>query len=79
MTPNKFMTLLWLLIPQIIHLLMDKKNLSNSEVIKIFYNSEIYDKLSQEETKLWHLSALTLYMLLEEELTTGHINYPEEL
>jgi hypothetical protein len=57
---------------------MDKKRLSNSEALKVFYNSEIYDKLSQEETKLWHLSALTLYTLLEEELTTGHINYPEE-
>jgi hypothetical protein len=78
MTKDKFMTMLWLLIPQILQFLMDKKRLSNFEAIKIFYNSEIYDKLSQEETKLWHLSALTLYNLLDEELTMGNINYPEE-
>jgi hypothetical protein len=79
MTKDKFMTMLWLLIPQILRFLMDKKSLSNSEAVKIFYNSEIYNKLSEEDTKLWHLSALTLYNLLEEELVTGHINYPEEL
>jgi uncharacterized protein YqcC (DUF446 family) len=78
MSKDKFMTLLWLLIPQILQLLTEKKRLGNSEAIKVFYHSEIYDMLSQEETKLWHLSALTLYNLLEEELTTGHINYPEE-
>jgi hypothetical protein len=78
MTKDKFMAMLWLLIPQIIQLLIDKKHLGNSEAVKVLYNSEIYDKLSQEETKLWHLSALTLYNLLDEELTTGHINYPEE-
>jgi hypothetical protein len=48
------------------------------DAIKLFYNSKIYETLSREETKLWHLSALTLYDLLDEELTTGHVNYPEE-
>jgi hypothetical protein len=57
---------------------MDKKQLGSLEALRIFYNSELYDRLSDEETKLWHLSALTLYDLLDEELMTGHINYPEE-
>jgi hypothetical protein len=38
----------------------------------------LYNTLEIEETKLWHLSALTLYALLDEELTTGRITWPEE-
>jgi hypothetical protein len=79
MTKDKFMTMLWLLVPQVVQLIMDKKNLDRLEAIKLFYNSKIYDTLSREETKLWHLSALTLYDLLDEELMTGSVNYPEEL
>jgi hypothetical protein len=72
------MTLLWRLIPRVVQHLIDKKQINSLDALRIFYNSELYDRLSDEETKLWHLSALTLYDLLDEELTTGHINYPEE-
>jgi hypothetical protein len=34
--------------------------------------------LENEASKLWHLSPLTLYELLEEEIETGSINYPDE-
>ena len=42
------------------------------------YNSVLYEKLEQEETKLWHLSPLTLYNMFDEEQNTGFITYPEE-
>ncbi|GHV10094.1 hypothetical protein FACS189485_23060 [Spirochaetia bacterium] len=42
-------------------------------------NSNLYEMLENEESKLWHLSAETLYSLLEQELTNGVIQYPEEL
>ena len=54
------------------------KKLSNIEAANMFYNSEVYAMLENESSKLWHLSPLTLYELLEEELETGRINYPEE-
>jgi hypothetical protein len=63
----------------VFQLIMDNKNLDRLEAVKLFYNYKIYDTLSREETKLWHLSALTLYDLLDEELTMGPVNYPEEL
>ena len=57
---------------------MDHKNLTNIEAVQLFYNSDLYATLENEASKLWHLSALTLYELLDEELTTGFIKYPEE-
>ena len=37
-----------------------------------------HSKLEVEATKLWHLSPLTLANLLNEELETGTIIFPEE-
>jgi hypothetical protein len=79
MTPEKLSALLALLIPAIIKMIIENRNISNIEATELFYNSELYAMLENESSKLWHLSALTLYELFEEEQTTGIINYPEEL
>ena len=42
------------------------------------FGLDLYAILENEASKVWHLSPLTLYRLLEEELETGNINYPEE-
>jgi len=57
---------------------MENRKLTNIEAVNLFYNSELYEMLENEASKLWHLSPLTLYELFEEELNTGNINYPEE-
>jgi len=44
----------------------------------LLYSSFLYSKLEMEETKLWHLSQLTLANLLNEEIKTGTITFPEE-
>ena len=64
--------------PRILSKLVEHKSISEYEAIRILYNSELYATLEQEETKLWHFSAETLYNLLDEEITTGKITYPEE-
>jgi hypothetical protein len=46
MTPTKFMTLLWRLIPRVVEHLMDKKQLGSLEALRIFYNSELYYRAS---------------------------------
>jgi hypothetical protein len=66
-----------LLNPAVIKIIMENKNLTNIEATKLFYNSDLYAMLEKEESKLWHLSPLTLHELFEEELATGKINYPE--
>ena len=78
MTPEKLSAILAILNPAVIQSIMENRNLTNIEATELLYNSSLYAMLENEESKLWHLSPLTLYELLEEELETGHINYPEE-
>ena len=78
MTPEKLSALLTILIPAIIQLIIDNRKLTNIEAVNLFYKSALYAMLEKEESKLWHLSPLVLYELLEEELATGSIAYPEE-
>ena len=78
MTREKLSALLAILNPAVIKIIIDNKGIKNIEATELFYNSALYSMLENEESKLWHLSPLTLYELLEEELATGNINYPEE-
>ena len=64
--------------PGIIQSLMDNRHIAVEEASILLYNSRLYHLLEDEETKLWHLSYPILYDMLEEELTTGKITFPEE-
>jgi hypothetical protein len=57
---------------------MANRGVSLPEAADILYNSKLYSVLEDEKTKLWRLSYVLLYDLLEEELTSGTITYPEE-
>jgi len=79
MTNEKLSALLAVMNPSIIQLIINNRKLTNIEATNMFYNSMLYDMLENEASKLWHLSPITLYELLEEEINTGSINYPEEV
>jgi hypothetical protein len=64
--------------PGIIRLLMENRGLSLDEAAGLLYNSQLYMDLEDEKTKVWRLGYPLLYDLLEEELATGKISYPEE-
>jgi hypothetical protein len=64
--------------PGIIQLLMDNRRVTAEGASILLYNSKLYKLLEDEGTKLWHLSYPMLYDMLEEELTTGEITFPEE-
>ena len=64
--------------PGIIHLLIEKRKINIEEAAAVLYNSQLYKMLEDEQTKIWRLSYPLLYDLLEEELTTGNITFPEE-
>ena len=64
--------------PCIISLLMENRNLSLEAASDVLYNSRLYETLEDEKTKIWRLCYPLLYDLLEEELTTGTITFPEE-
>jgi len=78
MTKIEFKATLQMLIPMIIQIIIEKDKITPVEAIKSFYTSALYEKLETENTKLWHLSPLALYELLEMELKTGKLVFPEE-
>lgn len=42
-------------------MLAEDKNMSIVDAVSQVYNSDIYRKLEDEETKLWHLGPVDLY------------------
>lgn len=78
MEREKFEAMLVLLVPQIIHLIAENDHCDEVNASKQFYLSKVYSLLEDEETKLWHLSALTLFYMFDEEKKTGMITFPEE-
>jgi Holliday junction resolvasome RuvABC DNA-binding subunit len=63
---------------RLLELLIERNGVDYQAALKLLYTSKLYSVLEREETKLWHFSAETLYTLLNEELTTGKITFPEE-
>ncbi|MDR3215865.1 MAG: hypothetical protein LBT55_00425 [Clostridiaceae bacterium] len=78
MTSQEMTAVLMLLTPQIILMLSERRKADYKEATRLLYTSKLYSKLENAKTGLWHLSVETLYSLLDEELTTGKIVYPEE-
>jgi hypothetical protein len=67
-----------MLIPLVIKEIIKSRSITEQEAFELLYSSLLYSKLEMESTKLWHLSQLTLANLLNEELETGTIIFPEE-
>jgi hypothetical protein len=78
MTKIEFKATLQMLIPMVIQTIIEKNKITSISAIISFYTSGLYEKLEIESTKLWHLSPLALYELLEIELKTGKLVFPEE-
>lgn len=78
MEKKKFEAMLMLLVPQVLHLIVENYSYNEVTASKEFYSSKVYSFLEQEDTKLWHLSALTLFNMFDEEKQTGTFTFPEE-
>ncbi len=78
MEKKKFEAMLMLLVPQVIQLIVEKYSCNEVTAAKAFYNSKVYSFLEEEDTKLWHFSALTLFNMFDEEKQTGTFTFPEE-
>jgi len=77
MDKNKLSTALIFLVPQL-ELIINEYIVNDEKATEMFYSSDLYKGLEEEETKLWHLSAHALFEMYQEELETGKITYPEE-
>ena len=78
MTDIQFKATLEMLIPLVVKEITKSRNINEQEAFELLYSSFLYSKLEVESNKLWHLSQLTLANLLNEELETGNITFPEE-
>ena len=78
MSDTEFKATLQMLIPLVIREIIKSRYINEQEAFELLYSSFLYSKLEMESTKLWHLSQLTLANLLNEELETGTIIFPEE-
>ncbi len=78
MNEDQFSAMLTIIVPPIIEQIIKNSNVSNDEVISKFYQSKLYKELSDEKSKLWHYSPMTLYTMYQDELLTGSYDYPEE-
>ncbi len=65
------------IVPEILKRYIEIAKCDYLAAIHILYNSELYRMLSNEKTKLWHLSPLQLAVLLKEEEETGVLKIPD--
>ena len=77
MDQKKFEAMLVLIVPKVTSLIVKKHGLDEVTAARFFYESRVYSLLEQEDTKLWHLSPLTLFNMYDEEKKTGNITFPE--
>lgn len=77
MNRSEFEAIIPFKIQDIVSLIVDNKKLSFHNAVQYLYDSKLYDALSVEETKLWHLSSNKLLEMLVEEKQTGKFTYPD--
>lgn len=66
------------IIPQIIDEIKGFYNNQEDIAIKEFYKSNLFDKLQNSSTGLWHLSAKTLSQMFLAETEEQIIEFPDE-
>lgn len=79
MNDEKFTAVMGVLVEQVVHLITENYEYDELTASNVFYNSEVYALLEQEETKLWHFSPLTLFNMFDEKQKTGRFTLPEEV
>ncbi len=78
MNEDQFSAMLAVIVPPVIEKITQNSNMDDVTAIFNFYQSGLYQELSDEKSKLWHYGPMTLYTMFQEELLTGSYKYPEE-
>jgi hypothetical protein len=79
MAEKRFSSVLIILVPNIVERIMEEYGVGDEKATEMLYESKLYTALENEQTKLWHLSAVALFDLFNEEQKTGKITFPEEV
>ena len=78
MNDDQFSAMLTSIVSSIIEQITQNSNVSDEKALSCFYQSKLYQELSNEKSKMWHYSPRLLYTLYQDELLTGSYDYPEE-
>ncbi len=74
---NEFDSILPFKIQDLVSLIIETKKINFEEAVQFLYESKLYEALSDEQTKLWHLSSEKLLDMLLIEETTGKLIFPD--
>ncbi len=77
MNKNEFEAIFPLKVQDLVSLIIETKNTNFEDAVLFLYESELYEALSTETTKLWHLSSEKLLELLMNEKQTGKLIFPD--
>ncbi len=77
MDNKQFESIIELKIRDMVALIIERKQLSFDEAIQYVYESQVYTLLTDESTKLWHLSAIKLVGILNDEKEYKQLNLPD--
>lgn len=76
---NKFNSILTVtILPYTISLIAKHEKFDDITAINKFYYSKTYEMLTNEKTKMWHFSPMTIYTIWKHEQETGELIFPEE-
>ena len=73
MNEEQFSAMLTMIVPPIINQITKNSNVDDDKAISHFYQSKLYQELSDEKSKLWHYSAMMLYTMYQDELLRGGV------
>ncbi len=58
-------------VQQLVEIIMQKKSMDFTDALHYLYSTELYNLLQSEEAKLWYLSGVALYEMIEAEKQTS--------
>ena len=61
------------MIQDLVEMISEEQNLDYDFAMRLLYDSELYNKLSDTETELYRESPAYVYGLFQDELNSGHI------
>ena len=78
MNENEFEVIVGLKVKDLVSLIMVNIDMDDMvDAVQYLYESKLYLNLSNEDTKLWHLSTEKLYDMLKNEKETNILVYPD--
>lgn len=77
MERSQFAAVLPVIVGGLINTIIEKNCIDEKNAFNSLYNSELYEALNNEATKVWTYSVPKLYHLYQSETSTGKLELPD--